>query len=153
MTDMIENKLENKLLDEAQAKNVGRFVVGAIIPVKSRVLLLQRPADDFMGGYFELPSGQVEDGESLSQALLREVKEETNRFVQSVVGYVDHFDYESGSGSITRQWTFVVSTNDAPICLSEHTSYAWIEIERLGTCKVSSETARLIQTASEMEYV
>ena len=153
MTDIIENKLEDELLNAARAKNIKRFVVGAITFDEDQVLMLQRPDNDFMGGYLELPSGQVENDESLSQALLREVKEETNQVVQDVVGYVDHFDYESGSGSTTRQWTFVISTNDVPIRLSEHISYAWVDIERLDSYKISPETVRLIQKASEIGYV
>lgn len=65
------------LVREAEADGVQQLVVGAVIEDHGRVLILQRPATDFMGGIRELPSGKVEPGEALDQALRREVLEET----------------------------------------------------------------------------
>jgi 8-oxo-dGTP diphosphatase len=77
------------------------------------VLLLKRPANDFMGGIFELPSGKVEPGEDLKPALAREVEEETGLTVAVAMAYLGRFDYTSGSGKKSRQFDFVV-TVDAP---------------------------------------
>lgn len=61
-------------------------VVGAVIDVDDRILLLQRPTDDFRGGTWELPSGKVEPGEDLLAALHREVTEETNLTIADITG-------------------------------------------------------------------
>jgi 8-oxo-dGTP diphosphatase len=52
---------------------VQQFVVGAVVQNDDKVLLLQRPEDDFMGGIFELPGGKIETDEALDVALIREV--------------------------------------------------------------------------------
>ena len=68
----------NAFLEEAKSEGIVCCVVGAVIAKASTVLLLRRKTDDFMGGIYELPSGQVEDGESLESALRREIFEETS---------------------------------------------------------------------------
>lgn len=44
-------------------------VVGAVINNSEAFLVLKRPADDFRGGTWELPSCKVESGEALLDAL------------------------------------------------------------------------------------
>jgi len=98
MTRMIDPGLFTQLTDEARQKGVQKLIVGAVISNGSDVLLLKRPQDDFMGGIYELPSGNVELGETLDTALYREVKEETGLDVSAVTGYLGSFDYTSASG-------------------------------------------------------
>jgi len=72
------------LMKGVQEDGINRYVVGAVIQRDSSVLLLKRPKDDFMGGIYELPSGRVEDGESLDIALYREVEEETGLKIREI---------------------------------------------------------------------
>jgi len=56
-------------------------VAGAIWdgpPFESRLLIAQRRHDDMLGGLWELPGGGVEPGETLEEALHRELREELN---------------------------------------------------------------------------
>ena len=50
----------------------------ALIDTDGRVLLTQRPAGKSMAGLWEFPGGKVEQGESVTEALIRELKEECN---------------------------------------------------------------------------
>ncbi len=99
---------------EQQAKKDGieRFVVGAIIIKNKSILFVRRAQDDFMGGIYELPSGKVDSGESLIDALKREILEETNLVIKDIIGFCDTFDYKSKSGIQTRQFNFVVSVEN-----------------------------------------
>ena len=50
--------------------------VGVLIDGQSRFLLTSRPAGKVYAGYWEFPGGKVEAGESIEQALRRELQEE-----------------------------------------------------------------------------
>ncbi|MET8779486.1 NUDIX domain-containing protein [Nocardia sp. NPDC004654] len=124
---MIDTVLLENLSLDAQRDGVQQLVVGAVVHYDGKVLLLQRPADDFMGGLWELPSGKVDPGETIDQALIREVKEETGLDITGIRGYLGEFDYQSGSGKKSRQFNFAVDVADPePIQLTEHDAYTWI---------------------------
>lgn len=117
--------LEN-LNAEAERDGVQQLVVGAVVQHDGKVLPLQRPEDDFMGGIFELPGGKVEAGEALDAALVREVKEESGLDVTAIRDYLGSFDYTSGNGKKSRQVNFVVDVAAVePIELREHDAYVW----------------------------
>lgn len=123
-------------------------MVGAVIHQKSKVLLLKRNADDFMGGLVELPSGTVDGDEDLIAALVREVKEETGLGVINVEKFLSSFDYISGSGRKTRQLNFLVSVNDDDIVLNpgEHIGYYHLDPrdESFNSLNISDETKQVI---------
>ncbi|WP_322759071.1 NUDIX hydrolase [Frankia sp. Cr2] len=126
---MDHSSLLRRLAAEAEEDGVQQFVVGAVVQHDDKVLLLQRPEDDFMGGIFELPSGKVEPGEALDTALIREVQEETGLDVDALGDYLGSFDYTSGSGKKSRQFNFAVDvTSPEPIELQEHDAYTWTPI-------------------------
>ncbi|MFF5498960.1 NUDIX domain-containing protein [Streptomyces aquilus] len=123
---MVDAQFLQQLAAEAEEDGAQQLVVGAVVQHDGNILLLQRPADDFMGGIFELPSGKVEVGETLDVALTREVKEETGLDVAGISDYLGHFDYTSGSGKKSRQFNFAVDVvTAAPVTLQEHVHYQW----------------------------
>ncbi|MCF3103184.1 NUDIX domain-containing protein [Streptomyces roseoverticillatus] len=110
-----------------------KTVVGAVIAgPDGKVLLLHRPAADYLGGLWELPSGGVEPGETLVEALRREVAEETGLTVAAVGDYLGHFDYRSGSGRRTRQYNFTVTVTGETVQLSEHDAHLWADSGQQG---------------------
>jgi 8-oxo-dGTP diphosphatase len=132
------------LTSKDTADGIQQQVVGAVIEHAGQVLLLQRPADDFRGGTWELPSGKVEAGEDLLAALHREVTEETGLSIVSVTGYLGAFDYLSGSGKHTRQhtWSITVATTGR-VQLTEHDAHTWAD-PRGDRPPVSNEVAALL---------
>ncbi|MCP2245712.1 NUDIX domain-containing protein [Lentzea aerocolonigenes] len=127
---MIDSGLLDQLVEDADLDGVAQLVVGAVVEDDGKVLLLKRPADDFMGGIFELPSGKVEAGEDLKSALVREVEEETGLQVAVATAYLGSFDYLSGSGKKSRQFNFVVAVEATePVVLQEHDEFQWAPIE------------------------
>lgn len=121
-------KAENK----AKVDGVEKIVVGGIICKNNKILLLKRKDDDFMGGIYELPSGNLEKNEGIEIGLIREVKEETALDVEKIGTFINTFDYLSGSGKKVRQFNFEVIVDKCEkVFLTEHSEYKWFEFAEI----------------------
>lgn len=139
--------IENLLEAKAKEDGIEKIVVGGVITDENnKVLILRRKSDDFLGGIDELPSGKLEAGESIFEGLAREVKEETNLDIDKICGYIDFFDYISGSGKKSRQFNFWVKTkSNNNIKLSEHDEYKWLSAKECYSDKnITSKTMATI---------
>ncbi len=135
-------KFYDLLMEKAKEDGIEKNVVGGIVINKeNQILILTRKSDDFMGGIDELPSGNMENREKIKEALIREVKEETNLDVINIKNYINTFDYLSGSGKKARQYNFVVEVdNSSNVKLSEHDEFKWLSIEDArNNCKITDE--------------
>ncbi|MFI9719193.1 NUDIX hydrolase [Streptomyces sp. NPDC052396] len=146
---MSTSPLDTALLDDlartAERDGITKTVVGAVIADHDgKVLLLHRPAHDYLGGLWELPSGGVDAGENLIAALHREVVEETGLTVTAVGAYLGHFDYRSGSGRATRQFNFAATTTGETVTLTEHDTHLWAD--RIQQNRVSSAVQAVLDT-------
>ena len=66
-------------------RRVVEVAVGVIIDRDGRFLLTSRPAGKAYADYWEFPGGKLEEGESVEQALRRELQEE----IGIVIGFVE----------------------------------------------------------------
>jgi ADP-ribose pyrophosphatase len=141
-------KLYELLIRKGEQEGIVKNIVGAIIlNEKNKVLIMSRKTDDFMGGIDELPSGNMEQGENIYDAIIREVKEETNLDVVNVKSYIGSFDYISGSGKKARQYNFVLDVkNTENIILTEHDEYNWLTIEEIRkSSKITDEVKNILE--------
>ena len=120
-----------KIEKKAQIDEIVKRVAGGIIyNDEGRILVLQRKENDFYGGILELPSGNVENKETINEGLIREIKEETGLDVTKIGRFINTFDYLSSSGKKSRQFNFEVKvSNTKEIFLTEHDSYVWMNVE------------------------
>ena len=67
-------------------------VAVCIIFYNKKLLLMQRPTNKMLGGLWEFPGGKIEVGELKKDAVIREIKEETNLSIKNVeyIGEVKH---------------------------------------------------------------
>ena len=122
-------KLYNLLEENARKDGINKLVVGAIITNdKGEIFIAKRKPEDFMGGMYEIPGGNGENGEGILDILTREIKEETNLDLRKVQYYINQFDYLSSSGKKCRQFNFKVEVSGGPIVLTEHDTYKWISL-------------------------
>jgi 8-oxo-dGTP diphosphatase len=60
----------------AQERTVVEVAVGVLFDAQGQFLLTSRPAGKVYAGYWEFPGGKLEAGETVEQALIRELCEE-----------------------------------------------------------------------------
>ncbi|MCY0879775.1 MAG: NUDIX hydrolase [Firmicutes bacterium] len=126
---------------EADARGIASTVVGLVVARNDRILLLKRRPDDFMPNLWEIPGGHVDPGETLPEALRRELWEETALTLVRVQQYLGYFDYDGEFGR-TRQWNFLVDAAGDVVQHPEHSDAAW----------ASREEARRLPMTAEMRH-
>lgn len=134
--------------------------VGGLLTHKDRVLVVRRASTDvFLPGLWEYPGGGVEAGESLHQALVRELQEECGLAVVPGV-ILGAFTYPGEDDEPTLEIVYAVTTERGvgelhrtddpcpPIALSgEHDAYQWLTARDLPGLNCTPEIRALLQTA------
>ena len=114
---------------------VTEVAVGILISKDNNFLLANRPVGKPYEGYWEFPGGKIETGESIHQALARELREELGiEVLESVaIGTIEH-DYPHAYVrlylQIVREWTGI------PVGL-EGQELAWQSSRILTDCNLS----------------
>ena len=113
-------------------------VVAAVIEREGRLLLGRRPREKRHGSLWEFPGGKVAVGESLGDAVARELEEELGLEVQSL-GPVLFRAVDPGS---PFEIIFVqVSVSGVPVPM-EHEECTWCPREELGRLALAPADAR-----------
>jgi 8-oxo-dGTP diphosphatase len=125
--------------------------VGAIVLDGNRVVLVKR-AHEPLKGEWSVPGGAVDVGETLEQAIRREVKEETCLDVEvgPIVDVLDRIRYDS-SGRVKFHYV-LVDFLCRPLsgmlqCASDATEAAWADREDLARYGVAEEILTVIDKA------
>jgi len=118
-------------------------VVTALLVKNGKVLMCERHPEKIYPLHWEFPGGKVEAGETLPQALCREVKEELHIDCLEAREYFD--DVMTYSNGITYHVTFFVSTNFSgePVN-TEFNSVGWFSVEELPSILHLSGNATII---------
>ena len=151
MTTVPDNVLtmrDQELLGSYSGDQVTRMVVGGVVRRRVEgdpdILVLKRVAGDEYGGLEELPSGGVEPGETLREALAREILEETGLSIEAVGPFLFDFIYPSRRG-VTVQLNFLVDVaGESPVRVNpaEHESFRWLPLTTLAKSGLSLDIKR-----------
>ena len=98
-------------------------VVAAVIRDENRIFATQRGYGDYKDGW-EFPGGKIDPGETPEQALVREIKEELETFVQveDLIKTVE-YDYPEFHLSMDCYWCRIT---DGDLVLREHEASKWL---------------------------
>ncbi|NYT82392.1 Nudix family hydrolase [Alcaligenaceae bacterium] len=107
------------------AKPFIRVAAGVILRPDGSVLLGQRPADKPWPGWWELPGGKLEPGETVLEALARELKEELDIEVTNATPWVT-YTHEYPKNIVQLAFCQVRGWVGEPKCMEDQ-QLAWVD--------------------------
>ncbi|MCS5591301.1 MAG: Nudix family hydrolase [Gammaproteobacteria bacterium] len=112
-----------------QNSRIVKAVVGILRNADGEILIAERRPDQFMGGYWELPGGKIEDGESNEVSLARELKEELgiNISAPSLMHTMCHH-YEEKTVYL---WIYTIDAFDGEAGGAEGQNITWCTTQKL----------------------
>ena len=104
-----------------------QVVVGAALIDDNRLLAAQRSAPPALAGFWELPGGKVDAGETDEAALVRECREELG--VDIMLGARVGRDWPIGEHGVLRVWLAGIAVGE-PRAI-EHAALRWLTVDEL----------------------
>ncbi len=106
------------------------IVAGIIFnPSKSQIFITKRPDNLHKGGFWEFPGGKVEEGESVPQAMARELEEEIGIEVTEQHLF-EHLEYDDPEKSLKFDFFGISGFNNQPYG-KEGQDGLWVDIADL----------------------
>jgi 8-oxo-dGTP diphosphatase len=100
-------------------------VACAMIVVDRKVLAVKRGSTMKMPGKWEFPGGKLEHGESASECIVREIREELCMEI-TILQEMDSVLHDYGD-FVIRLIPFICSTTQLEPKLNEHESHLWVD--------------------------
>lgn len=120
-------------------------VSGIVFNQKNQILLIRRNQPPAMG-FWSIPGGKLETGESLTEACQREIKEETGLLteVKHIVAVVER--HVEGFHYVIIDYLTQLSDeeNNQPIALSDVSEARWVSLDCLGDYELVEGLAEII---------
>lgn len=103
--------------------------VGVVVREDGRILIARRPDHLHMGGRWEFPGGKVEEGETVQQALARELREEVALEVRQLQPLTEiRHDYPEKTVLLDTWW---VTEFEGEAEGSEGQQVIWVAVDEL----------------------
>jgi ADP-ribose pyrophosphatase YjhB (NUDIX family) len=125
-----------------------QLAVSAVIFREGRILLVRRARSPGKG-FYSLPGGRVEFGESLHDALRREVDEETGLTIEigGLAGWREVLPAAGGGGhylimSFAARWIA-----REPVLNDEHDDFRWLAPDALGDLELTGGLQEVVDSA------
>ncbi|MCZ4370792.1 8-oxo-dGTP diphosphatase MutT [Vibrio diazotrophicus] len=96
---------------------------------KSQIFITKRPDNLHKGGFWEFPGGKVEEGESVEQAMTRELEEEIGIEVTEQHLF-EHLEYDYPEKSLKFDFIVISNFNKEPYG-KEGQEGLWVDIAEL----------------------
>ncbi|MCK6614315.1 MAG: (deoxy)nucleoside triphosphate pyrophosphohydrolase [Ignavibacteriales bacterium] len=111
------------------SSSVKHLVACALIEKEGRILLAQRKEGMKLGLKWEFPGGKLEEGESVEECIVREIKEELN--LDIAVLYRMKENYHSYEYAGIHLFPCVCVVTGGELLLRDHAEVRWITPEEI----------------------
>lgn len=126
-------------------RNYGLTMRGIIKNDNGEILILKRhPKSKTDPEMWELPGGKVESGEFFTDALVREIKEETNLDV-SVADFCEAIQNDYSHKRTVQIMMYLENIEGEVKISDEHTDWKWATLEEIKTLNISTSLKKLLK--------
>jgi 8-oxo-dGTP diphosphatase len=117
--------------------------VGAVAVDTDRLLLIRRGHAPAMGAW-SIPGGRVERGETLAEAVVRELREETNLegVCGGLIGWVERFD--EGRHFVILDFAITVLEPGHPQAGDDAAEVAWVPLTEVAELRLTDGLAEFL---------
>ena len=131
-------------------KGYGLTVRGIIKNGSGEILIVKRhPKSKTDPEMWELPGGKVERGEFFADALVREIKEETNLDVE-IGDFCEAVQNDYSHKRTVQLMMYLINVEGEVKISDEHTEFMWASIEKIKTLEISTSLKKLLEKKDYM---
>jgi 8-oxo-dGTP diphosphatase len=125
-------------------------VVAAIIQYQDKILCVQRGDGkfDYISRKFEFPGGKIEEGESQTEALRREILEELNMPI-TIGSHFMTVEHAYPDFAISMH-SFLCETHNTALKLIDHIDYKWLIKSELPTLDWAAADIPIVKKLMEV---
>lgn len=122
---------------------VVHVAVGVVFNDKRQILIAHRNPDRHQGGLWEFPGGKLEAGESVRQALIRELQEEVHILVSSSVPLI-RIPHDYGDKKVLLD-VLLVTAYTGEAAGKEGQVIRWVELNDIHRYKFPTANLQIIE--------
>lgn len=104
-----------------------------IINAKKQILILKRQNSEIYNDLWDVPGGKLEQGDTLLEAITREIKEESGMQLEKIIAVLSSskFQGQAADNPIIFRNIYLVKAQGNVVISTEHQEFKWIEAGEL----------------------